>query len=53
MFDHVLLPYNKQYNGTKLCYNVAKGNNYIYKPHTDVGNIGRSSQGYLFQRKRI
>jgi hypothetical protein len=53
MFDTTLLPYNKMYNGTKLCYNVSKGNNYIYKPHTDVGNVGRTSAGYLFQRKRM
>jgi hypothetical protein len=53
MFDTTLLPYNKMYNGTKLCYNVAKGNNYIYKPHSAVGNVGRTSAGYLFQRRRI
>lgn len=52
MFDTTLLPYNKMYNGTKLCYNVSKGN-FIYKPHTDVGNVGRTSAGYLFQRKRV
>lgn len=52
MFDTTLLPYNKMYNGTKLCYNVAKGT-FIYKPHTDVGNVGRTSAGYLFQRKRV
>jgi hypothetical protein len=40
------------YNGTKLFYNVSKGT-FIYKPHTDVGMIGRSSAGYLAQRKRM
>ena len=52
MFDTTLLPYNKMYNGIKLCYNVSKGT-FIYKPHTDVGMIGRSSAGYLAQRKRM
>lgn len=52
MFDTTLLPYNKMYDGTKLCYNVSKGN-FIYKPHTDVGMVGRSSAGYLAQRKRM
>jgi hypothetical protein len=52
MFDTTLLPYNKMYNGTKLCYNVSKGT-FIYKPHTDVGMVGRSAAGYLAQRKRM
>ena len=52
MFDTTLLPYNKMYNGIKLCYNVSKGT-FIYKPHTDVGMIGRSAAGYLAQRKRM
>jgi len=52
MFDTIDLPYNKMYNGTKVCYNVSKGT-FIYKPHTDVGNVGRSAAGYLSQRKRM
>jgi hypothetical protein len=52
MFDTTLLPYNKMYNGTKLCYTISKGT-FIYKPHTDVGMVGRSSAGYLAQRKRM
>jgi hypothetical protein len=52
MFDTVLLPYNKMYDGRKLCYNVSKGT-FIYKPHTDVGMVGRSAAGYLAQRKRM
>ena len=52
MFDTPLLPYHTMYNGTKLCYNVSKGT-FIYKPHTDVGMVGRSSAGYLAQRKRM
>lgn len=52
MFDTTLLPYNKMYNGAKLCYNVSKGT-FIYKPHTDVGMVGRSAAGYLAQRKRM
>ena len=52
MFDTTLLPYNKMYNGNKLCYTVSKGT-FIYKPHTDVGMVGRSAAGYLAQRKRM
>jgi hypothetical protein len=52
MFDTTLLPYNKTYNGCKLCYTMSKGT-FIYKPHTDVGMIGRSAAGYLSQRKRM
>lgn len=52
MFDTTLLPYNKTYNGCKLCYTSSKGT-FIYKPHTDVGMVGRSAAGYLSQRKRM
>jgi hypothetical protein len=52
MFDTTLLPYNKIYDGTKTCYHVSKGT-FIYKPHTDVGMVGRSAAGYLAQRKRM
>lgn len=52
MFDTTFLPYNKMYNGTKLCYNVSKGM-FIYKPHNDTGMVGRTSAGYLAQRKRM
>lgn len=54
MFDTTILPYNKMYNGcsSNLCYTISKGT-FIYKPHTDVGNVGRSSAGYLAQRKRM
>ena len=52
MFDTTLLPYNKMYNGEKLCYTMSKGT-FIYKPHNDVGMVGRSSAGYLAQRKRM
>ena len=52
MFDTTLLPYNKMYNGTQLCYNVSKGT-FIYKPHTAYGMVGRSSAGYLAQRRRL
>jgi len=45
MFDTTLLPYN-------LCYTISKGT-FIYKPHTDVGMVGRSAAGYLAQRKRM
>ena len=54
MFDTTLLPYNKMYNGCSgtFCYTWSKGT-YIYKPHTDVGMVGRSAAGYLAQRKRM
>jgi hypothetical protein len=52
MFDTTVLPYNKIYDGRKLCYAVSKGT-FIYKPHTDVGMVGRSAAGYLSQRKRL
>ena len=52
--DTVILPYNMQYNNCKntLCYTHNKGN-FIYKPHTAYGLIGRSSAGYLAQRRRL
>ena len=54
LFDTAVLPYNKQYNGCSntLCYTSSKGT-FIYKPHTDVGMVGRSAAGYLAQRKRM
>ena len=54
LFDTTLLPYNKMYNGCSgnLCYTTSKGT-FIYKPHTDVGMVGRSAAGYLAQRKRM
>ena len=53
MFDTTVLPYNKMYNGCSntLCYTHSK--NYIYKPHTAYGMVGRSAAGYLAQRKRL
>jgi len=54
MGDTVLLPYNKPYNncaGT-FCYTYSKGT-FIYKPHTDIGMVGRTAAGYLGQRKRM
>lgn len=53
MFDTVLLPYNKQFNNCSntLCYTYSK--NFIYKPHTAYGMVGRSSAGYLAQRRRL
>jgi hypothetical protein len=54
MFDTTLLPYDKIYNGCSgnFCYTTSKGTS-IYKPHTDVGMVGRTSAGYLAQRKRM
>ena len=53
MGDTVLLPYNKQYNNCSntLCYTYSK--NFIYKPHSGYGMVGRSSAGYLGQRHRL
>ena len=52
--DTTILPYNMQYNNCKntLCYTHSKGT-FIYKPHTAYGMVGRTSAGYLFQRKRL
>ncbi len=36
-----------------MCYTYNKPNNYIYKPHTDIGRVGTTSSSYLWQRKRI
>jgi hypothetical protein len=54
MFDTTDLPYNKMYNGcsSNWCYTTSKGT-HIYKPHTDIGNVGRTAAGYLGQRKRM
>ena len=53
MFDTVLLPYNKEYNNCNnaLCYTYSK--NFIYKPHSAYGMVGRSAAGYLYQRRRL
>jgi hypothetical protein len=52
--DTTVLPYNITYNNCKntLCYTQSKGT-FIYKPHTATGMVGRTSTGYLHQRKRI
>ena len=54
MFDTVLLPYNKQYNGCSntLCYTSSKGT-FIYKPHTAYVMVGTSAAAYLGRRKRL
>jgi len=54
MFDTVVLPYNKMYDGcsSNWCYTTSKGT-FIYKPHSDIGMVGRSAAGYLAQRKRM
>jgi hypothetical protein len=53
MNDTVNLPYNQIYNNCSntLCYTYSK--NFIYKPHTAYGMVGRSSAGYLAQRRRL
>lgn len=52
--DTTALPYNMEYNNCKntLCYTSSKGT-FIYKPHTAYGMVGRTSAGYLFQRRRL
>lgn len=52
--DTTELPYNAQYNNCNntLCYTHSKGT-FIYKPHSDYGMVGRSSAGYLAQRRRL
>jgi hypothetical protein len=52
--DTSVLPYNVAYNNCKntLCYTHSKGT-YIYKPHTAYGMVGRTSAGYLSQRRRL
>ena len=53
MNDTVNLPYNQIYNNCSntLCYTYSK--NFIYKPHSAYGMVGRSSAGYLAQRRRL
>jgi hypothetical protein len=54
MFDTTALPYNVQLNGCSntLCYTTSKSN-FIYKPHSAYGMVGRTSAGYLGQRNRL
>ena len=51
--DTTDLPYGKRYNNCNntLCYTYSK--NYIYKPHSAYGMVGRTSAGYLGQRNRL
>jgi len=35
-----------------LCYTHSKGTS-IYQPHTAYGMVGRTSAGYLGQRRRL
>ena len=53
IYDTDNLPYNQRYNNCNntLCYTYSK--NYIYKPHTAYGMVGRSAAGYLAQRHRL
>ena len=54
LFDTVLPPYNKQFNGCSntLCYTSSKGT-FIYKPHTAYGMVGTSAAAYLGRRRRL
>jgi hypothetical protein len=53
LYDTTLLPYGQEYNNCSntLCYTYSK--NYIYKPHSAYGMVGRTSAGYLGQRHRL
>jgi hypothetical protein len=53
MFDTTVLDYNRMYNNCNntLCYTYSK--NFIYKPHTAYGMVGRTSAGYLAQRRKL
>ena len=50
---NVYVPANGPINNCNntLCYTY--NHNYISQPHSGVGNVGRSAQGYLFCRKRL
>lgn len=54
MFDTTALPYNKQYNNCNntLCYTQSKSM-FIYKPHSNYGQVGTTATGYLARRRRI
>ena len=54
MFDTTLLPWNAPVDGCNNmhCYTSSKGT-FLYKPHSDIGMVGRSAAGYLAQRKRM
>jgi hypothetical protein len=57
MYDTTILPYNAPYIGCSknhtLCYTQSKGTS-IYKPHSQYGtSVGRTSAGYLSQRRRL
>lgn len=54
MFDTTALPYNVSLNGCSntLCYTTSKSN-FIYKPHSGYGMVGRTSAGYLSQRNKL
>jgi hypothetical protein len=53
LYDTAILDYNKEFDNCNntLCYSYSK--NYIYKPHSAYGMVGRTSSGYLFQRNRL
>jgi hypothetical protein len=54
MFNTTLLPYNKQYNNCNntLCYTQSKGM-FIYKPHSNYGQVATTAAGYLARRRRL
>lgn len=53
LFDTSLLPYGKMFNNCNntLCFTYSK--NYIYKPHSNYGNVGTTASGSRAQKKRL
>ena len=36
-----------------MCFTYNNPTNYFYKPHSDLGRVGTTSNAYRAQRKRI
>lgn len=51
--NSIYVPVTRNLNNCNntLCYTYSK--NYIYKPHSAYGMVGRTSAGYLHQRRRL
>jgi hypothetical protein len=50
---NVYIPVTRNVNNCNntLCYTA--NHNYIYQPHSGVGNVGRTANSYLHCRKRV
>jgi hypothetical protein len=53
LYNTVVLPYGKMYNNCSntLCFTYSK--NFIYKPHSNYGNVGTTSAGSRAQKRRL